>query len=69
MKQISARSYEVLEVGTKGKCFLPGSRPVDVVFKGMEGVEVLIEGEGIRPRWHQGLHEGLLRSMFSWEVE
>ena len=69
MKQISARSYEMLKVGTKGKCFLPGNQPVDVVFKGIEGVEVLIEGKGIRPRWHQGLHEGLLQSLFSWEVK
>ncbi len=69
MKQINARAYELLKIGTKGKCFLPNREPVDVVFKGMDGVTVLIEGKGIRSKWHQGLHAGLLQSLFDWEVE
>jgi len=69
MTQIRARHYELLKPGTKGTFYWPGRDPTPVVFSGMDGVEVLIKGEGVRPRWHQGLHEGYLQSAFSWEIQ
>lgn len=68
MTQITARDYELLRPGTKGMFYWYGNDPVPVTFLGMDGVEVLIEGIGVRPRWHQGLHEGYLYSAFSWEI-
>ena len=68
MTQINARDYEILKPGTKGTFHWYGNKPVPVTFRGMDGVEVLIEGQGVRPRWHQGLHEGLLYSAFSWDI-
>lgn len=66
--QISARGYERLRPGTRGAFYWPGRKPTPVTFLGMDGVEVLIEGKGVRPRWHQGLHAGLLQSAFSWDI-
>lgn len=68
MAQISARGYEILRLGTVGVFYWPDRKPTPVVFKGMDGVEVLIEGKGVRPRWHQGLFPGKLQSAFSWNI-
>jgi len=67
-QQISARGYERLPPGTTGTFYWPGRKPTPVMFEGMDGVEVLIEGEGVRPRWHQGLHAGQLQGSFSWNI-
>ena len=67
--QISVNGYNVLEPGTTG-LYCPGGRPcIPVVFVKCDNVHVWIEGKGIRPKWHMGLHAGLLMSLFSWDVE
>ena len=66
--QISASRYQTLKPGTTG-LFCPDGVPcTPVVFKGCDGVTVRIEGNGIRPEWHTGLHAGLLKSLFSWDI-
>jgi len=68
-QQISARGYECLKPSTTGTFYWPGREPTPVTFKGMDGLEVLIqEGNGVR-RWHQDLHAGLLQSAFTWDIE
>lgn len=64
--QIKATHYCLLKPETRGVFYWPGRKPTPVTFLGIDGVEVLIEGEGVRLRWHQGLHEGYLQGSFSW---
>ena len=66
--QINISSYQTLKPGTTG-LYCPGGVPcTPVVFKDCDGVTVRIQGEGVRPEWHMGLHAGLLMSLFSWDI-
>lgn len=71
MIQVPARHYYWrLEPGTKGMFYWPGRKPTPVVLvTAADMVNVVIEGAGVRRNWHVGLHEGLLQSAFSWEIE